>query len=217
MKFLFLDTETTGLQKDTANTTGDEVIQIGGVLTDSALKPIRIFDYLCDTTKVSINPGAQKLHGFTMQFIRSQVRDIYLEQVIHERIPEIFNEKDLIVIGHNVPFDLTMIKQTMRDCATKPVFGPEVVPPSIPQTGRYYIDTMPYFSKNTTRGVRRRSLSNIMNEYSKEYEDFLDATPSTIFDTNYERKDSPSYHNALVDAICCFVIFKHAIWKTKLL
>ena len=217
MKFLFLDTETTGLQKDSDNFLGDEVIQIGGVLADDNLTPIKVFDYLCDTTKTSINKQAEKLHGISIQFLREQVRDIYLEEVLHTRLQEIFSDEDMIVVGHNILFDIEMIQQTMRDCMIKPEFGKEVEPPLLPKHGRHYIDTMPYFMRRTPKGTFRQKLSTIASKYQNSFDKFLDTTPATVFDTNYERCSSLAFHNALVDSIYCYVIFKDALWKTKLL
>ena len=217
MKFLFLDTETTGLQKDTEKFLGDEVIQIGGILTDENLVPLKVFDYLCDTTKVSINKTAEKLHGITIQFLRELVRDIYLEEVIRTKLPDVFTEHNLITVGHNVMFDIEMIRQTVRDCKEKPYFGTEVTPPMIPRTGRYYIDTVPYFMRKTPKGAFRQKLSTIAIKYKDSFEQFLDNTPADIFDTNYNRTHHVAMHNALIDSIYCYVIFKDSLWKTKLL
>lgn len=217
MNFLFLDTETTGLERGSEVTRGDEVIQIGGVLTDENLIPLRVFDYLCDTTKISMSPQAQRVHGLSMQYIRSQVRDIYLEEVINQYLPELYTSKDLITVGHNIRFDIDMIWQTLRDCSKKPLFGSEVQPPLLPKQGRYYIDTVPYFMRKTPNGAFRQKLSTLSKKYTTEFEQFLDNTPSGIYSTNYERVGRPNLHNALVDSIYCYIIFKEQVWKTRLL
>lgn len=216
MIFVFLDTETTGLSLDTETSCGDEVIQIGGVITDENLKPLKIFDYLCDTTKINQHPKAFETHGITLEFLRQQVKDIYLEEILFTKLPELFEEPDVIVVGYNVLFDINMINQTLRDCSKKPFWGVQLTTSTIPNNGRFFLDLVPFFLRNTPKGSFRQKLTSISPKYKDDFEYLLDNTPADIYDTNYTKNTDSNFHSAVYDALYCYVIFMKAIWKVKL-
>lgn len=97
-KYLFLDTETTGLSGN------DEIIQLcimdgsGAELFNSVVKP---------TTP--IHPAAQKVHGLTAAalFAAPAFTDVYL------KIAECFSPGKIVVI-YNAAFDIRLLNQTCK-------------------------------------------------------------------------------------------------------
>lgn len=231
MKYIFLDTETTGLSKDelvmqdTASGTrqvlkkGDEVIQIGGLITDANLNPIRLFCHHCDTTVCNMEKKALDVHGITMEFLRTYVKDIFLEEVIETLIPELY-EDNIVTIGYNIDnFDVTMIKQTLRDSEHQPYFGVPVVNSIIPSNGRYTLDLVPFFIKNYNGKQFRQKLEVLAKQREKQYQQFCADYSSIPLDTNIPlEKAFPngiSSHNSMYDSVICYLLMKE-LWKRKL-
>lgn len=217
MKYLFYDVETTGLLTDTDAVHGDEVIQIGGVLTDDNLKPIRVFSYLCDTTKTSINKQAEAVHHITMETLRKTVRDIYLEEILITKVPELIQEKDLIIVGHNINFDIIMTQQTLRDTVINLSFDGEIKDSILPSNGRWIIDTMFYTKRSGRKSSYNVGLSKLVEGYDDFFNEFMQEISIDMFDTNYVMDSHIWFHDACIDAIYCYLVFLKQLWKVKLL
>lgn len=231
MKFIFLDTETTGMRKDeilTRDTAagkreylqkGDEVIQIGGLITDANLNPIRLFCHHCDTTVSGMEKKALEVHGISMEFLRSYVKDIFLEEVIENELPELY-EDDIVTIGYNIDnFDIVMIKQTLRDSEHQPYFGVPVINSIIPSNGKYTLDLVPFFIKNFNGRYVRQRLEVLAKKRKNEYYQFLESYSKLPLSTNIPlEKAFPNgigSHNSMYDSIICYLLMKE-LWKRKL-
>ncbi len=231
MKFIFLDTETTGLKedrtifKDTAAGSreylqkGDEVIQIGGLITDANLVPLRLFCHHCDTTICSMDTKAQQTHGITMEFLRAYVKDIFLEEVLVTELPELF-ESDIVTIGYNIQFDTKMIKQTICDSKQTLIFGNPIVNSIVPSEGKHTLDLVPFFIKYFNGKPVRQKLESLAVKKTDDYNRFLVEFSNIPLHTNipmeYAFPNGVHSHNSMYDSIICYLLTKD-IWKRKLL
>lgn len=231
MKFIFLDTETTGLakdeivMKDTASGAkqvlkkGAEVIQIGGLITDDNLNPIRLFCHHCDTTVCNMDKQALDVHGISMEFLRSHVKDIFLEEVIETKLPELY-EDNIVTIGYNIDnFDIVMIKQTMRDSEHQPYFGVPIINSVIPSNGKYTLDLVPFYMRYYNGRPVRQKLEVLAKQRESQYQQFLLDNSNVPLDTNIPlEKAFPNgvgSHNSMYDSVICYLLMKE-LWKQKL-
>ena len=211
MIYNFFDTETTGLG-DT-----DEVIQIGGVITDESLKPIRAYCYNADTTAPFIHPKVTAINKLTLEILRTTARDIYIEQVLNDFIKEFYAD-DVIFCGYNVKFDIRMLNNSIRNDNLKVNFGKKITPPLLPKVGAWNLDVADYFAFNTSNGRRFPKLSNLALKMTDVYDQFISEYTMLPINSNLPsgmlHLDS---HNSLYDSIITFLLFREQVWKKKLL
>lgn len=232
LQYLFLNVETTGLKEDSLelvensqnnNTSkiikGDEVIQIGGILTNDSLEPKLTFCHFCDTS-VPLSQEAYEIHGISLEYLRTYNKDIYLKEVIKECLPFLY-DSDLITIGYNIMFDITMINQTLRDFKNKPEFGDFFKLSFIPKNGKYLLDLMPFYMKKEGLKSYRQSLKTITKGLEKEFYAFFKEYPDVFLQSDnsdfMNRPLDASNHNSFAHSLYCYLLFKRDIWKTKLI
>ena len=97
---IFIDTETTGIEEK------DRIIQLSFLLKYDT-GPINIYDDLCKPG-AEINPGAMATHHITPEMIKGKplLRDCEAFKTLNEN-----NSPDNIIVIHNAPFDLDMLKK----------------------------------------------------------------------------------------------------------
>ncbi len=228
-QFIVYDTETTGLKKAdiditlpaTLRSRGDEVCQIGGLLLNDRMEPVRLFCHYCDTVAIECSAGATEVHGMTMKEVRKYVRCQYLPMVLHDRVPEFF-WKDIIFVGYNIEFDQTMVKQTLSNTGVD--FDWEPLRGSIvPKCGRYSIDVADYFKQvgHASRGDRSyyRRLVTFDKELEPARQDFFQRYGAMQVDTNCPELFEPSWckaHNSFYDSLNTFLLWRDRVWKKKL-
>lgn len=210
--------------KDTAAGTreslirGDEVIQIGGLVADANLEPIRLFCHHCDTTVSTMEKKALDVHGINMEFLRTYVKDIFLEEVIETTLPELY-EDDIVTVGYNIEFDISMIKQTLRDAEHQPYFGIPIINSIVPSNGKYTLDLVPYFMRRFNGNSVRQRLEVLAKSRDNDYQQFLTRYSKLFLDTNIPlEKAFPNgigSHNSMYDSIICYLLMKE-LWKRKL-
>lgn len=232
LQYLFLDVETTGLREDkivfkgakdihseSKVVKGDEVIQIGGILTNDNLEPELTFCHFCDTL-APLSKKAFEVHKISLEYLRTYVKDIYLEEVITNYLPFLY-KKDLVTIGYNIKFDITMITQTLRDFKRKPQFGTSLISSLLPKSGRYFIDLVPFYIRTINGKPYKPTLELLSKNLLSDFYKFLDTYPDVIFESNNLNFKSqtlfPTNHNSFIDSLYCYLLFKKDIWKTKLL
>lgn len=101
--FLFLDTETTGL-----DTTANRLLQLSTRLIDPG--GTQDYDQLIRPAGFTIPPAAHAIHGISDQVATTQ--GIPLTQALDAFSQQL--ERADIVIGHNVDFDLSIIRAEAR-------------------------------------------------------------------------------------------------------
>ena len=154
-----------------------------------------------------------------MEFLRSYVKDIFLEEVIENELPELY-EDDIVTIGYNIDnFDIVMIKQTLRDSEHQPYFGVPVINSIIPSNGKYTLDLVPFFIKNFNGRYVRQRLEVLAKKRENEYYQFLESYSKLPLSTNIPlEKAFPNgigSHNSMYDSIICYLLMKE-LWKRKL-
>lgn len=222
-----IDTETTGLQVSRAKYNdnvsikeiGSEVIQVGGLVvrsdkTDAPVNELDVepFCLFCDAIAPESSKSALDVHRIPLRQIRKYVRGQFLYQVLRENLPEVFAD-DVIFLGHNIMFDLDIIKQGVRndyDFHVKKVVGN-----FMPSGGRTAIDTVEYTKVNNVR----QKLFNLSKKYQNEIDDFISGIDKIDIRTNSDElllSAGLDSHNALYDSICTFVLWREAICHKKL-
>lgn len=218
MKLVVLDTETTGLSRAVAphgtpcaiSGIGSEVIQIGGLVLDHKANPVRAFCHYCDCMAPEMSEDARKVNKLSLARIREFVPNVFPEDVLLTRVPELLAD-DVVVIGHNISFDLQMLSQSTRNCFPSFSGWPRVMC-RVPSKGRALLDTMSYFS-------HRRKLSSFYDEVTPLRKVFYARYGETLpFDTNCPDLfygDKVDHHNALFDSIETYLVFQYHIWGKK--
>jgi len=96
---IFLDSETTGTDEK------DRIIQLAFLLENNGC--IEIYDSFCKPD-VEINPGAMATHHITPEMVENKGK--LQDGNAFKKLSEINNPSNIVVI-HNAPFDLNMLKK----------------------------------------------------------------------------------------------------------
>lgn len=99
---IFFDTETTG------NTEKDVLCQIAYKMTDLNGKEIETFSEMYKPS-TKIPPEASAVHHISNKMVEN--KKSFQKTEDKEKIKEIFENKENILVAHNAPFDLMMIKK----------------------------------------------------------------------------------------------------------
>lgn len=99
---IFFDTETTG------NTEKDVLCQIAYKMTDLNGKEVETFSEMYKPS-TKIPPEASAVHHISNKMVEN--KKSFQETEDKEKIKEIFENKENILVAHNAPFDLMMIKK----------------------------------------------------------------------------------------------------------
>lgn len=221
MTYIVVDVEATGLERlrvpvDTSASleeSGSEVIQIGGIILNNSLEPVRCFCHYCDCLVAESESAALKTHGIRMRDVRAYLSNIYLEDVILTRIPELLLE-DLTLIGYNVGFDIAMIRQSVRNAL--PFFIGDIprVMSRLPTRGHAFLDVMSYLP-------HRVKLSSFHDELAAFRGQFLSQWGSRLtVDSNcWEllQRQTWQAHSALFDCIETYGLLVTKIIGKKIL
>lgn len=222
-KFIIYDTETTGLSRqgsDTLNkpssvtTKGSEVCQIGGLILNEAMKPIKLFCHYCDTVVANSSQSAIDVHGIDMRNVREYVAGQFLPEIIQRYLPE-FLEDNVIFIGYNVEFDMDMVAQTLANSPFE--FSWSSLKTSVvPKRGRYSVDLAEFFKI----GSKYRRLVSFEKELVTPRTQFLNYYSQFLtVETNCIELLAPSWekaHNSFFDALNTYLLWGDKIWKKKL-
>lgn len=108
MKFVLLDTETTGAGEP------DRIIQLGYMVLESG-KPTAVFDAFC-STEVPIGVGAMEVHHITPEMIEGKPK--CSETEAYQNLLALNAPENYLII-HNAPFDLGMLEKEGFECRMK--------------------------------------------------------------------------------------------------
>lgn len=107
-RFLFIDTETTGL-----NSYVDHLVQVAWVLTDELDKEISSGNFLIYPDNFKIPMSATAIHGITTK--RAKDEGVPLKDALMCLIPDWKNATD--IVGHSVGFDIDFVEKSWRQLA----------------------------------------------------------------------------------------------------
>ena len=96
MKLIFFDTETTG------NKDSDFLCQLAYKWGDETFKGLY-------KPSIKIPPEASAIHHITNKMVAA--KPTFKESTDQPKIKKLFEDKDSVVVAHNAPFDLVMIKK----------------------------------------------------------------------------------------------------------
>lgn len=96
------DTETTGLSSD------DEIVQIAAVEYVGGERVRTLSCYVAPTC--AMTPGAEAVHGLSLDFLRAN--GIAPVEALDRFFA--FLGRDALLVGHNIPFDLRMLRNECR-------------------------------------------------------------------------------------------------------
>lgn len=219
MRYMVVDTETTGLEGCRYHTSlpctitdnGDEILQIGGLFLDETFNPIKGFCFYCDILRAGVPEAAYNVNGISIREIRKDLPNIFIEEVVHTELPELF-EDDLLFIGYNTDFDIKMLRQGLRNSPAEfRLFQPTTS--FIPRSGRWALDVMKYMPK-------RRKLVSYSEQLSTVRERFYETVgPHLQIAFNSERLLKESFtgpHNALYDVVETYLLFKEEVLDKRI-
>lgn len=222
-KFVVLDTENTGLERlqtGLLNTPtalkirGSEVCQIGGLVLDEQMVPIRLFCLYCDTVAADSSLVAYNVHGIAQRDVRRYLAGQFLPEVMTVYLPELF-DPNIIFIGYNIEYDMSMIAQTLSNSPVDWIWR-RLVSSIIPRTGRWSIDVAEYVKM---RGAYLR-LSTFEKKLETARNQFFDIISTSMrIDTNCPELLAPSLkraHSAFYDAVNTYLLWGEKVWKKKL-
>ena len=190
---------------------GDEILQIGGLVLDERMKPVRAFCYFCDTVLAASSAEAFATHEIKLEDIRDRLSNVFVEEIITRKCPEMLAD-DAVFIGYNTEFDLRMTATGMRNLPG--VFKqPSAITNRISKKGRQFVDLMKYYPERRKLVQRVASLNKQRDAFFAEYGHRLP------FETNHPDLFLDQWggsHNALWDVIDTYILFKEEVWKKKL-
>lgn len=110
-KYLFFDTETTGLPNNWKAPASDlnnwpRMIQIGWILCDQDGNKINVKDYIIKPENFTIPTETSNIHGITTELAEKQGHDL---RVVLEELNELIEQADCIV-AHNINFDTKVLE-----------------------------------------------------------------------------------------------------------
>ena len=104
MKYIFVDTETGGLDESAA-----DVLQLAWTLTDEEFRPLRTESRFLPQT-LPVTEKSLELHGLTKEFLKENAED---PEEVYSAFLRDLSEADCYV-GHYIPFDRTFIVADSR-------------------------------------------------------------------------------------------------------
>jgi len=118
MRQIILDTETTGLDANL----GHRIIEVAGVeMINRRLTGNHFHQYL--NPQREIDPGAQQVHGISLEFLQDKpfFRDIAQDFI------EFISGAELVI--HNAPFDIGFLNMELKLIGLEPIakYSPEVI------------------------------------------------------------------------------------------
>lgn len=194
MKYLFWDTETTGLSFS------DEVLQIGGVLTDESFQIIDVINFYCDTV-CPINPSAAKVNHLTFELVHTLSDGKTFEDNWFPLIEKIGS--DVCWIGWNDSFDRRMVNQTLKKIGLTPYnFGKSIKSLSS-ASGICNYDLMRGIGDLKYNGRKVKLVNAVSSLLNIPF-----STIDELYNRNIKRFNiEAGAHNADYDAFLCYLLF----------
>lgn len=196
MKYVFFDTETTGLKRS------DEVIEFASIVTDENLYPLFYEQFWC-YTQVPISKGACDTHGIDAGLLwelsgGKTFEDNFFDLRVH-------NDKDLVWVSYsNGKFDERLINQSLKNNGLKPYsFGAALPYFKRSFSGVHSLDIYKLLKSRCFSGREMR----LCNALAWSYGDWGAEFAVNLFKkVTYLDNSTVKFHGALFDAFCLFLI-----------
>lgn len=181
MKLLFFDTETTSIKPG-------HICQLSYIIVDASKKPQQTFGKNFFFTVDEMDPGAEQVHGFSLEKLYELSKGAYFEDVVWDFIND-FVDADF-VIGHNVNFDIKFLRHELEG------LGEVYSPKNTFCTMNYYKDICRILKPNgDTKNPKLEELINFLNitkdQISKKADELFDG--------------SGNYHDARFDTAATYL------------
>lgn len=181
MKLLFFDTETTSIKPG-------HICQLSYIIVDASSKPQKTWGKNLFFTVDEMDPGAEQVHGFSLEKLYELSDGAYFEDVVWDFIQD-FVEADF-VIGHNVNFDIKFLKHELEG------LGEDYSPNNTFCTMNYY--------KNICKILKPNG--DVKNPKLEELINYLNITKEQISKKADELFDgSGNYHDARFDTAATYL------------
>ena len=189
MKMVFFDTETTGIRPGS-------ICQLSYISVDTSVKPNTTIGRNIFFTVDYIEPGAEKIHGFSVETLYELSNGSYFEDCFESFIED-FRQAD-ILIGHNVNFDIKFLIHELEGC------GEELNPKHSFCTMNYYKDVCKLSSSRG--GYKQPKLSEAV-QFLELSDKVIDAMTMKFFG------ETGSFHDASFDTTATYLIVTEGIKK----
>lgn len=221
MYYVVFDTEATGLERlqgplsrpASVTKMGAEIIQIGGLFLDDNMNPYKGFCHYCDCLNACSSAEAFKVHQIRIEDIRDTLSGVFVEEVIARWLPEFYDD-NIVFIGYNTPFDISMVSQGVRDFPVQ-FKSPRRVITKMPATGRHFIDVMDYLASYKIKlASYETQLKDKRDEFMSLYGRAVtvESNIPSLYKESWEKA-----HNSLYDSINTYLLFRDRVWQRKIL
>lgn len=192
MNLLIFDTETTSIKPG-------HICQLSYINIDASSKPQKTIGKNIFFTVDEMDPGAQAVHGFSLEKLYELSNGKYFEDLIDDFIED-FKNADF-VIGHNVNFDVRFLKHELDG------MGLEYTPKNVFCTMRYYLNVCKIPKASGLPG-------EIKNPKLEEVIKFLNITKEQISSKADELfQGSGDYHDARFDTTATYLLIIEGLKK----
>ena len=194
MEYVFFDTETSGLYSKKK-----EVLQFSAIRTDDNFKPLRAYNFYCDTC-IPIEPGAIAIHGLTHKVLHELSGGLTFEDNFLEL--DFLNNPDLVWVGWNTAYDKGVINSTLTNNGFPAVDFGQKINAFNKEHGVYNADLMYMVSSILNRGIKMKLETAAKNlTVSEEQRDALYKKISVI--NNNKRA---GFHDSLYDTFITWLL-----------
>lgn len=191
MILLFFDTETTDIKPERGS-----ICQISYITVDTSSTPSKIQGKNFFFTVDDMSPGAEKVHGFSLEKLYELSGGLYFED-LYDQFIEDFKTAD-VVIGHNVAFDIKFLAHELES------LGENFCPKKSFCTMNYYKPICKFL--NSRRDIKNPKLQEVIT--------FLNINDETIGSKSNELfKGSGNYHDARFDTTATYLTVIEGIKK----
>lgn len=186
---IFFDTETTGLKPG-------NICQLSYILVDTNVKPTKTIGRNIFFTVEYIEPGAERIHGFSVENLYELSDGQYFEDLFQEFLED-FQTADFL-IGHNVNFDIKFLAYELESC------GETLEPKHIFCTMNYYKDICGL--KNSRNDCKAPKLKEAI-EFLHIEESDIDSLSKKYFE------ETGNFHDARFDTTATYLLVTEGIKK----
>lgn len=216
MKFIVIDTETTGINRPSTldgrpYTPKGEVIQVAALVCDEHLEVEKLISFYCMPTEPIADEARDKAHGIHNSEIKELSSGKFLEDYLYDTYRDIFlPNEDIIFVGHNIPFDIRAINNSLLAYSCDELnFGSPIKSISSRRRGNGYIDTMRLGKEvynyhkfpKLSELVSLTKVNSVINQVYKVIKD-------SYLDEKSFIREGVSYHDAAYDVCATWASLK---------